>query len=331
MNLNGLLSFVDYRNVGVGLSRSGFKTYYDGPIVDSLSGGGPGSGRHQESVTKVIDLLEEKYPINPKNKNERMFLISNQKVGDFEVTERDGRLRIKSIQSDIHDSGVGSLILTRILHIADKLNVTVELTASSKGSQNISTDDLKKWYSRHGFINEPGFDTSLGYMIRQPKKQIQAGGPGSGRHKTSRKKRVKDATKQAAGLRSYNPSTRAKQQQATSNEKALTKVVKGSSHVGDNQPFDVMVKSSRIAFEVKTKIDGKKNTITMHPASLERKVQAAKAMKLKAVYTVIFDDRPGQNKVYIAKGLGSFKIKLRDGSLNPKLKEINIKNVKDHL
>jgi hypothetical protein len=44
--------------------------------------------------------------------------------------------------------------------------VDVELTASSKGKQTLTTDALKAWYQRYGFVDEPGFDPALGYMIR---------------------------------------------------------------------------------------------------------------------------------------------------------------------
>jgi len=117
------------------------------------------------------------------------------------------------------------------------------------------------------------------------------------------------------------------------NEKSLAKAIGGAAHIGDNAPFDVIVKSKRIAFEVKTMIGGKKNTITMHPSSRMRKEKAWKQMKLKQVYTVIFDDRKsGDKKMYIAAGVKSFTITLRDGSQNPKLtKFTDLKELKDLL
>lgn len=146
---------------------------------------------------------------------------------------------------------------------------------------------------------------------------IKAGGAGSG-CKGDNCGRPK--SRSAKAKESYNPSNRAKQIQATENEKKLTKVLQGSSHIGDNQPFDVVVAKSRIAFEVKTIISGKRDAITMHPDSRRRKEKAKRKMKLKAIYTVIFDDR--NNKIYYARGVKSFRIKLRDGSQNPALTEV---------
>lgn len=122
-----------------------------------------------ESVKNVIDSLNEKYPVNPENEKERLFLANGKRAGSFELDHREGRLRIRSIISDEPGSGVGSLILKRILTAADKEGVTTELTASSKGHQALSTDQLKAWYGKHGFVNEPGYDESLGYLIREPK------------------------------------------------------------------------------------------------------------------------------------------------------------------
>lgn len=129
--------------------------------------GGSASGS-ESAVNAAIDHLYNKYPVNPDNFNERLVSVSGRIVGDFEVTERDGRLRIRSIQSK--EPGAGTLILSRILRAADINDVTIELTASSKGSHKLSTDDLKLWYGRHGFVPEHGFDPALGYMIREPKR-----------------------------------------------------------------------------------------------------------------------------------------------------------------
>ncbi len=154
------------------------------------SGGGGGGGTEFDSpvkAEKVIEELGDKFPINPDNEKERMLLVGGRKVGTFEVIEREGRLRIKGIDAIESGSGVGGLLLRRILKAADRENVTVELTASSKGHQALSTTELKAWYGRHGFVDEPGFDPALGYMVRKP----QLGGT---------KSQAEDALLRAAGL-----------------------------------------------------------------------------------------------------------------------------------
>ena len=152
-------------------------------------------------------------------------------------------------------------------------------------------------------------------------RDIKAGGPGSGcKGSHCGRPRSKDEDRQARAKASYNPSNRAKQIQAEENEKKLAQAIGGASHIGDNAPFDVILKAKRVAFEVKTIIAGKKDAITMHPSSRMRKEKAWKDMKLRAVYTIIFDDRHG--KIYYAEGVKSFRIKLRNGEQNPKVKEI---------
>jgi hypothetical protein len=152
---------------------------------------------------------------------------------------------------------------------------------------------------------------------------IEAGGPGSGRHKTGRKQ--KDKGRQARALSSYIPATKEKLAQATKNEKDLAKLIPGAQHIGDHQPFDILIAKARIGLEVKTIIDGKKDAITMHKASRERKEKAAKQMKLSRIATVIFDDR--NKKIYLGEGVKSFRITLRSGGQNPSLKMFS--NLKD--
>jgi hypothetical protein len=154
--------------------------------------------------------------------------------------------------------------------------------------------------------------------------QLLAGGPGSGRRPYGRKAKESKSRSERA-LASYNPSNRAKQIQAENNEKALANALGGATHIGDNQPFDVIVAHARVAFEVKTIIAGKKDAITMHKESRLRKEKAKKTMKLKGLYTVIFDDR--NNKIYYAEGVKSFRLKLRSGEQNPSLTEV--KDLKD--
>jgi len=130
---------------------------------------GEGEGTEKTGVAAAIADLNAKFPVNPENDKERLLLVNGSRVGSFEVTERAGRLRIKSIEADTPGQGVGTTILHRITNAADRHGVTLELTASSKGSQHLSTDQLKEWYGKHGFVQEPGTDEAYGYMIREPR------------------------------------------------------------------------------------------------------------------------------------------------------------------
>ncbi len=128
-------------------------------------------GKFASGASNAIDALNEKHPQNPDNPKERLFMVAGKRAGSFEVSERDGRLRIRSIQADAPHSGIGTKILNSICSAADKEGVTCELTASSYGSHALSTDELKVWYGSHGFKNEEGYDAALGYMVRIPEKE----------------------------------------------------------------------------------------------------------------------------------------------------------------
>ena len=115
---------------------------------------------------------------------------------------------------------------------------------------------------------------------------------------------------------SYNGATVEKQRTADQNEIKLADGVKGK-RTTDNEPFDVIC--GRSAVEVKTIVGGKNDKITMHPESLKRKLDTARAQKLKP-YTVVFDAR--NDIVYYKQGLGSFRLVNMKTTTVEKLKEI---------
>lgn len=115
------------------------------------------------------------------------------------------------------------------------------------------------------------------------------------------RKKLSDKAQRA--LATYVPATRDKQRMAEFSEQIIAKAINGEvTH--NNSPFDVI--KGKVAIEVKTIFPGvRNNKITMHPESRQRKLAAAKKSKLTA-YTVIVDRR--EDKFYIAKGVGSFRI-----------------------
>jgi hypothetical protein len=127
------------------------------------------SSKNNPAVSAALDEIYEKFPSNPLNNRERVFSIQNIPVAKFEVSSFGDKLRINSIESFKTGQGVGSLLLSRILRIADKHKVEVSLTASSFGDNHVDGNKLKAWYSKFGFHNEMGYDEALGYMIRDPK------------------------------------------------------------------------------------------------------------------------------------------------------------------
>jgi hypothetical protein len=75
-----------------------------------------------------------------------------------------------------------------------------------------------------------------------------------------------------------------------------------------NAPFDVLIRRVTVGVEVKTLVDQKNDKITMHPASLARKLRSARALRLRRVYTVVVDLRGRKPVVYYKRGLGSFRL-----------------------
>ena len=103
-------------------------------------------------------------------------------------------------------------------------------------------------------------------------------------------------------LESYLPVTRDIMRAAIANQAVLATAISGKV-TPDNRPFDVETRTALV--EVKTIIRGTTDKITMHPESLQRKLDAAKASG-KTAFTVIFDNRT--SKVYYREGLGSFRL-----------------------
>jgi len=318
MNLITLLEFVDYpiSSTTVGIDRR------------NIHAGGPGSGRHSEGYNiKIPSGLYQHYKgeFNPKKYNT---FSDSSKLEDFDKAKQLFAVRVKDIDiasdKDIKNWDKEDQKGVKLYRESIRKGEALEPIEVYHKDGKIQIEDGDH---RAAAARQEGEKHILAWVAHGGRKTtIKAGGPGSGRHKTGRKQ--KDAGRQSRGLASYNPATKAKLDKAIDNEKALAKAIPGAIHISDNKPFDVLHPGKRIGFEVKTKIDGKKHTITMHPASLGRKIKEKRTMKLKAIYTVIFDDRPKENKVYIAKGVGSFKIKLKDGTVNPKLREINLSGIK---
>lgn len=114
----------------------------------------------------------------------------------------------------------------------------------------------------------------------------------------------KEKDKSERAKASYVMVTKEKYQKAMRNEQRVAAVVGGRS-IPDNEPFDV--EKGKLAFEVKTIIEGKNDKITMHPESLARKVKEARKRGLET-FTVAIDERGGKRQVYFKEGLGAFRL-----------------------
>lgn len=139
------------------------------------------------AVDKAMREIEDKLPVNPNKEGagtepkELAIMKDGKPEATVTVAERDGKLRLKGIESINPGTGAGSRALKVITDIADKHGVTMELTASPYGDENtrLNKDQLKEWYGRHGFVPEKGYEPGtpnehLGYMVRPPQKQEEA-------------------------------------------------------------------------------------------------------------------------------------------------------------
>jgi hypothetical protein len=103
---------------------------------------------------------------------------------------------------------------------------------------------------------------------------------------------------------SHRGMTKGKMRVAMSNEARVAKAI-GGRHLPDNEPFDIVKGNHGV--EVKTIMEGKNDKITMHPESLQRKLDHAAANGLTP-HTVAIDVRGGAPMVYYKSGVGSYRL-----------------------
>jgi GNAT superfamily N-acetyltransferase/2'-5' RNA ligase len=134
------------------------------------------SGQHTitaavNDVESAIKEIDATFPLNPLNQRENIVVVGGNPIAVVEVAERSGRLRLRAIRSLQPRQGAGSQALKAITAIADKHGVEIELTASPYGPEadRLDKDTLQAWYRKNKFEDEPGYDPTLGYMVRQPK------------------------------------------------------------------------------------------------------------------------------------------------------------------
>lgn len=112
------------------------------------------------------------------------------------------------------------------------------------------------------------------------------------------------AVRTERSLKSYNPATKEKQEQAAKYEETVAKLINGKN-LDDHEPFDVI--KGQHAVEVKTIISGKNPKITLHPDSLERKNKFLRKEKMTG-HTVVIDARGPKPVYYYRSGVGSFRL-----------------------
>jgi hypothetical protein len=106
----------------------------------------------------------------------------------------------------------------------------------------------------------------------------------------------------------FKPSTQAKQLLAAKSEVSVAKMLR-AARTRNNAAMDTILKRHGLhGIEVKTLIDNKNDKITMHPSSLLRKLEWAKANKA-SLHTVVVDRRGTKPRLFYRAGVGSFRLR----------------------
>lgn len=123
----------------------------------------------------------------------------------------------------------------------------------------------------------------------------------------------KDTSRVERAKASHNGVTKDKIRQAAKSEEHVARMLGGkvSEHIEHNSPADVTVHAGgRLhGIEVKTLLPGaKRDKITVHPSSRERKERWARANKA-TMHMVAVDTRKGGRDIYYRRGVGSYRLK----------------------
>lgn len=281
------------------------------PSFISIKAGGPGSGRKKQvfsSYSHVVEMVPT---------------VEVKRFMEFDRTKYPGSdNRINELSESIRKEGVKEPLIIQYSLSSKKALLTEGnhrlAAAMREGIEELPVRVIRRWsefeskdkgvlvsgYKGEGHIPEDLKPSMIGIKVNA---SIKAGGAGSGcRGSNCGRPRKKDESRQQRAISSYKPMTKNKIKLALANQTKLAKLL-GGTEIGDHKPFDVIIKGKRIGIEVKTIFAGAKANITMHKASLARKVSFAKKAKLSS-YTVVFDNRSSNSKYFWAQGLGSFKL-----------------------
>lgn len=140
----------------------------------------------------MINLIEAEHPRTPTEEFFAEFMQDSQEnwlnprqrivgMAGIEMSpsiyDHQSGVHINDIVSYKTGEGHGSVALRRIIDLADKHGVTLDLIAKTYTKDRLSTKQLVDWYARHGFVRKRG-SASDGYeMVRKPKGAVMAKEP----------------------------------------------------------------------------------------------------------------------------------------------------------
>jgi hypothetical protein len=82
----------------------------------------------------------------------------------FKDNNRPNTIHLSSIRTVEPGKGNASKVLEKLLSMARKNKVSISLSPVKFGNKGLSSADLKKWYTRHGF--KSGQYGSMIYLVR---------------------------------------------------------------------------------------------------------------------------------------------------------------------
>jgi len=294
-----------------------------GKGMDSIMGGGPGSGPH------------------PGDEDETWEQVRARILSKHKPFNKDGSINTTVTKDpEFHHNGVWNVQIGNHLH---KLYKDPEMKTWMQ-----ETGSNLHWTKDPEAVVNPGTkqEAIKTLVMKHIKKgDLSAGGPGSGRHKelgspakeealakrraeelaqreanrkkgySARGKPIVSAKAKRAMESAHNVATKQHQDLAEANEDVINKHLKGSIKSKNNSPFDIIhtVNGKKHGIEVKALLTQKNDKITQKGDAIARKQAYAKTNKIKGMHTVAVDYRNGTPVVYHKEGVGSFRI----GSMTP--------------
>lgn len=347
-------------------------------IHASIKAGGPGSGRHKYTSPLKLEWFKK----NGFNEYGEKIINDHYSHGNEKYTSLDtyfkpatqeqknilAKLALddpaneEKFDKQIKDASVINIPLSKLKYnddVQEELD-SQRLKEYTKGKEDIGRPKLDSsvplvYKLGNSYVMENGHHrlavaiiqgkTTANVKVINLDKEINAGGPGSGRHPYGHKAKLPAAArlfkhaqkveerrialqhkrrelnkqglsqrgkpivsdKAKLALKSMNVATKVQQDVAEKCEVKVTSALGGiKSH--DNSPFDIVI--GKVGIEVKALINQTNDKITQKGDAIDRKNTYAEANGIKRMYTVAVDYRQSMTKptVYMRQGVGSFRL-----------------------
>ncbi|MBN3729408.1 hypothetical protein [Burkholderia sp. Tr-20390] len=130
-------------------------------------------GAKGSDTLRDIAMRFDQSPFNPR---QRIVTEGGRNLALLEASSTpNGGLHVSDIRAVEPGQGDGTRALKIVLALADKHCEEITLTAKAydSGRERLTTDDLRDWYARHGFVVEGGDEVDGFDMVRPPHPQAE--------------------------------------------------------------------------------------------------------------------------------------------------------------